>query len=71
MTVSRLFAGAFGIVLALVSAFFIFYTARLLFVTRFLTAVRPGGQGTYIGLAVFPVIAVVAGWWALRFFRRA
>jgi hypothetical protein len=71
MTVSKLFAWIFGMVLALVSAFFVFYTCRLLFVTRFLTAVRPGGQGTYLGFIVFPVIAILSAWAAKVFFRRA
>ena len=61
---------AAGIVLALISAFFVFYTCRLLFVTRFMSSIRPGGHGAYIGLVVFPLIAVVAGWAALRLLRR-
>jgi hypothetical protein len=59
-----------AIVLALISAFFIFYTCRLLYVTRLLTAVRPGGQGAYIGLVVFPLTAIVCGWAAWRLLRR-
>ena len=43
---------AAGIVLALISAFFIFYTCRLLYVTHFMTAVRATGHGAYIGLIV-------------------
>ena len=34
-----------GVVLALLSVFFLFYTARLFYVTRGLTAIRTGGQG--------------------------
>ena len=59
-----------GIVLALISAFFVFYTCRLLFVTRFMTAVRANGHGAYIGLLVFPLIAIAAGWAAWRLLRR-
>jgi hypothetical protein len=59
-----------AIVLGGISAFFIFYTCRLLYVTRFLTAVRANGHGAYIGLIAFPVIALVAGWAAARIARR-
>ena len=57
-----------GIVLALLSLFFIFYTARLLYATRGLTAIRPGGQGAYVGAIVFPLLAILFGWgaWRLR-----
>jgi hypothetical protein len=41
-------------ILALLSGFFAFYTARLLYVTRGFTAIRPGGQGAYVGALVFP-----------------
>ena len=54
-----------------VSAFFVFYTARLLFVTRFLQQVRSSGHGAYIGAIAFPVIAIVFGWAALALWRRA
>ena len=60
---------AAGIVLALISAFFIFYTCRLLNVTRFMTAVRASGHGAYVGLVVFPLIAIAAGWAAWRLLR--
>jgi hypothetical protein len=70
MTVSRLFGWIAAIVLGGISAFFIFYTCRLLYVTRFMTGVRAGGQGAYIGLIAFPVIAIVAGWAAARIVRR-
>ena len=42
-----------GIVLALLSLFSVFYIARLRYVTRGLTAIRPGGQGAYVGAIVF------------------
>jgi hypothetical protein len=60
-----------GIFLALLSAFFVFYTARLLYVTRGLTAIRPGGQGAYIGAIVFPLLALLCGWLAWRCLRAA
>jgi hypothetical protein len=58
-----------GIVLALLSLFFIFYTARLLYVTHGLTAIRPGGQGAYVGALVFPLLAILFGWIAWRLLR--
>jgi hypothetical protein len=58
-----------GIVLALLSGFFVFYTARLLYVTRGFTAVRPGGQGAYVGALVFPLLAILFGWGAWRLLR--
>jgi hypothetical protein len=60
-----------SVALGCVSAFFVFYTVRLLLVTRFLQGVRSTGHGAYIGAAVFPVIAVVFGWAALTLWRRA
>lgn len=58
--------GLGALLLALLSAFFVFYTARLIYVTRGLSATRAGGQGTYVGAVVFPVLAVVLGWGAWR-----
>jgi len=58
-------------VTALISAFFIFYTARLLVVTGFLRHVRAGGNGAYIGAVVFPLIALGFAWAAVRLWRRA
>ena len=58
----RLLAIAF----ALASAFFVFYTIRLLVVTHFLTQLRTGGGGAYIGAAVFPLLAIGLGWSAKR-----
>jgi hypothetical protein len=52
--------------LTLGSAFFAFYTVRLLVVTRGLRAVRAGGHGAYIGAVAFPVLAVLLGWGAWR-----
>jgi hypothetical protein len=58
-----------GIVLALLSVFFVFYTARLLYVTRGFTAIRPGGQGAYVGALIFPLLAILFGWGAWRLLR--
>jgi hypothetical protein len=60
-----------SVVLGCVSAFFVFYTVRLLLVTRFLQQVRSGGQGAYIGAVAFPVIAITFGWAAVALWRRA
>ena len=59
----------FGVILALLSVFFVFYTARLLYVTHGLTAIRTGGQGAYIGAAIFPLLAILFGWGAWRLLR--
>jgi hypothetical protein len=60
-----------AVLLAMVSAFFVFYTVRLMTVTHLLQQTRAGGQGAYIGAVVFPVIAVVFAWAARRCWRRA
>jgi hypothetical protein len=41
----------FAAVNAIVSAFFVFYTVRLLVVTGFLRHTRAGGSGAYVGAA--------------------
>ena len=53
------------------SAFFLFYTIRLLAVTGFLTRTRPGGGGAYVGGVVFPLLALVFAWAAWRAWRAA
>ena len=58
-----------AIVAAAVSAFFVFYTLRLLAVTGLLQRTRPGGGGAYIGAIVFPLLAVGFGWAARRLWR--
>lgn len=58
-----------GIVLALLSVFLVFYTARLLYVTHGLTTIRAGGQGAYVGAVVFPLLAILFGWGAWRLLR--
>jgi hypothetical protein len=55
-----------AVFMGLISLFFVFYTARLLYVTQGLTAVRAGGNGTYIGAAAFPLLAIVFGYGAWR-----
>lgn len=57
--------------LAALSAFFVFYTVRLLAVTQFLQHTRAGGQGAYIGAVVFPILAIVFAWAGVRCWRRA
>ncbi len=59
-----------AVLLALASAFFVFYTARLLVVTGWLRHIRPGGQGAYAGAVVFPLLAIALGWSALKLWRR-
>lgn len=54
---------------ALISAFWIFYTIRLLVVTAFLTRLRAGGGGARTGAVVFPLLAIVFGWAAWRLWR--
>lgn len=60
-----------AVVLGLISAFFVFYTVRLLVVTHGLQQLRAGGQGAYIGAVVFPLIAIVFGWVSARLWKRA
>lgn len=61
---------AIAVVAGMISAFFIFYTARLLVVTQFLQRTRAGGQGAYIGAVVFPILAIAFGWASWRLWRR-
>jgi hypothetical protein len=66
--------GLVALILALSSAFFVFYTARLFYVTHGLSAIRTGGQGAYVGAIVFPSLAIVLGlgaWRCVRAARRA
>lgn len=66
---NRTISVIFGILLALLSLFFVFYAARLFYVTRMLTAIRSGGQGAYVGAVVFPLLAILFGWSAWRLVR--
>ncbi|MFI5206958.1 MAG: hypothetical protein ACHQX4_02980 [Gemmatimonadales bacterium] len=54
-----------------VSAFFAFYTVRLLVVTHLLQQTRAGGQGAFVGAVAFPVLAIGFGWACRRLWRRA
>jgi hypothetical protein len=55
-----------AVFMGLIGLFFVFYTARLVYVTQGLTAVRAGGNGTYIGAVTFPILAIVFGYGAWR-----
>jgi hypothetical protein len=61
---------ALALITGCISAFFIFYTIRLLVVTSFLTRIRAGGGGVFIGAIVFPILALCFGWIAVRAWRR-
>jgi hypothetical protein len=60
-----------GSLFALICAFFVFYSVRLLYVTRGLQSTRPGGQGAYVGAVVFPLLALGCAWVSWRAFSRA
>jgi hypothetical protein len=60
---------ALAVVAGLISAFFAFYTIRLLVVTGFLSRTRAGGGGAFIGAVVFPLLMLGFGWAALRLWR--
>ena len=60
-----------AVVFGLISAFFVFYTVRLLVVTHGLQQLRAGGNGAYIGAAVFPLLAIGFGWVSVRLWKRA
>ncbi len=55
--------------MVLVCFFFIFYTARLLWVTHGLTSIRAGGKGAYIGAVAFPLLAALFGYGARRLMK--
>jgi hypothetical protein len=60
---------ALALVAGCVSAFFAFYTIRLLVVTRFLTHTRAGGGGAFVGAVVFPLLALLFAWISVRLWR--
>jgi hypothetical protein len=64
--IRRAVFGGAALLLAPLSGFFVFYTARLLYVTRGLRATRVGGQGAYVGAVAFPLLALLLGWGAWR-----
>jgi hypothetical protein len=61
---------ALAVALFALSAFFIFYTVRLLAVTGGLAHTRPGGQGAYVGAIIFPILAIVFAWAGVRSWLR-
>ena len=60
----------FALVCTALSGFFVFYTARRLYVTHGLRSIRAGGGGAYAGAIVFPVLAFLFGWAARRFAQK-
>ena len=62
---------ALALIAGFISAFFVFYTVRLLVVTSFLTRTRAGGGGAFIGAIAFPVLALFFGWLARRAWRKS
>lgn len=60
-----------AVLMGLVGLFFVFYTARLLYVTHGLTVIRAGGNGTYIGAVAFPLLAMAFGLGARQLLKRA
>jgi hypothetical protein len=60
---------ALAIVFGALSAFFVFYTVRLLVVTHGLQQTRTGGQGAFIGAVVFPLLALGFAWAGRRCWR--
>ena len=64
--IRRVVFGVGALLFTLLSGFFVFYSARLLYITRGLRAIRAGGQGAYIGAIVFPLLALLLGWSAWR-----
>ena len=66
----RLLLYTLGALFAGLSVFFLYYTGRLLYVTRGLQATRPGGQGAFIGAIVFPALAIGCAWVSWRCVKR-
>lgn len=60
-----------AVIAGFISAFFVFYTIRLLSVTAFLTRTRVGGGGAFVGAVAFPILALFFGWVAVRVWRGA
>jgi hypothetical protein len=59
--VKKALAWAAFVVFGALALFFVFYEVRLLYVTHILTQIRRGGQGTYVGAVVFPILALAFG----------
>jgi hypothetical protein len=66
----RLLLYTLGLLFAFLAAFFLYYTVRLLTVTRGLQATRPGGQGAFVGAIVFPALAIGCAWVSWRCVKR-
>ena len=60
-----------AVVLGVISAFWVFYTVRLLVVTGGLQHLRAGGGGAYIGAIAFPLLAIGFGLLAHLAWKRA
>lgn len=66
----KLVFGFLGIAFAALSAFFAYYTLRLLYINLVAPGIAQHRQsGMYIGAVVFPIAAVVFGWLSRRCFR--
>jgi hypothetical protein len=66
----RLLLYTLSVLFAFLSVFFLYYTGRLLYVTRALQATRPSGQGAFIGALVFPALAIGCAWVSWRCLKR-
>ena len=58
-----------AVLFTLAAAFFVFYEARLIYVTRGLQSIRVGGGGAYVGAVAFPLLALAFAWGARRCWR--
>lgn len=67
----RLLLYTLSALFAFISVFFVFYTVRLLVVTRGLQTTRPGGGGAFVGALVFPALAIGCAWVSWRCVKRA
>jgi hypothetical protein len=67
----RLLLYTLGLLFAFLTVFFLYYTVRLITVTRGLQATRPGGQGAFVGAIVFPALALGCAWVSWRCVKRA
>jgi hypothetical protein len=67
----RLLLYTLSALFAFLSVFFLYYTMRLVYVTRGLQAIRPTGQGAFVGAIVFPALAIGCAWVSWRCAKRA
>jgi len=71
-TARRVFLAALGAIFAALSIFFVYYTARLIYINLAGVVSEKRGPrqgGMYIGAVAFPLAAIVFGWFSLRCFR--